>query len=86
MEKSKSFQFCLLAVLFMLLFFGCRGEDVGRYQLVSVCGSELGSALLIIDTKTGEVKLVNQGFYGFQLGIPFTKMDSNPLKKTKQKK
>jgi len=61
MEKSKSFQFCLLAVLFLLLCFGCRGEENyscapsdSRFEIVE---SHISGAISIlkIDKYSGNV-------------------------------
>jgi len=71
----KSIIILILLVVVVLLIFG--NYNIGRYEIAS-SGNQHRSYFCVIDTKTGEVKIVSWGSAKNQYGIKFKEMKLQP--------
>ena len=74
LEKLKFFLLGVLLAISFVILMGASGGSFGRYQVSAWSGSNIGFGAFVVDTTTGETKMVylNSGIEKQNhLGMPF---------------
>lgn len=74
LEKLKFFLLGVLLAISLVIIMGANGGSFGRYQVAAWSGSNIGFGAFIVDTTSGETKIVylNSGVEKQnRLGMPF---------------
>ena len=77
-ERLKFFFWGILLAISLLVLMGASGNSIGRYQVSAWSGGGIGFGAFIVDTTTGETKIVylNSGTEKQNhLGIPFSDIE-----------
>lgn len=78
LEKLKYFLLGLLVAVSLAILTGAYGNSSGRYQVSAWSGGGIGYGAFVVDTTTGETKIVylNSGMEKQNhLGMPFSALE-----------